>query len=113
MLCRGEHRMVEVSRHQTQWTKSPFPGEIVMEPDREALRDELLAMLHAAPELPQEDRASLADVFLDKLQAGYEVIPRTRPESVRTAHRQPGPVMFPGWAGAAAGFAAFLFLASA
>jgi hypothetical protein len=75
-----------------------------MEPDREELRTDLLAMLHAAPELPQDDRGSLADVFLDKLQAGYEVTPRARTDSVRTVSRQPRPIVFPGRAAAIAGF---------
>jgi hypothetical protein len=75
-----------------------------MEPDREELRTDLLAMLNAAPELPQDDRGSLADVFLDKLQAGYEVVPRTRAQSARPAPRQRPTPTFPGRAAAVAGF---------
>jgi hypothetical protein len=81
-----------------------------MEPDREELRTDLLAMLNAAPELPQDDRGSLADVFLDKLQAGYQVIPRTRAESVRPVPRQPRPLVFPGRAAVIAGFLFLMFM---
>jgi hypothetical protein len=76
----------------------------MMEPDHEELRTDLLAMLNAAPELPQDDRGSLADVFLDKLQAGYEVIPRARAQNVRSAPRPRLAPAFPGRAAAVAGF---------
>lgn len=81
-----------------------------MESNREELRTELLAMLHAAPELPPDDRASLADVFLDKLQAGYNVVPRTRAESVQTPQRERPPLPYAAWNGLATRFAAFLLI---
>lgn len=81
-----------------------------MEPEREELRTELLAMLHAAPELPPDDRASLADVFLDKLQAGYDVVPRTRAGSVRAPQRERPPIQYANWSRLGARFAALLLI---
>ena len=81
-----------------------------MEPDRAELRTELLAMLHAAPELPPDDRASLADVFLDHLQAGYDVIPRARTESVQAPRRERAPTQYPDLSRVVARFAALLLV---
>jgi hypothetical protein len=81
-----------------------------MESEREELRAELLAMLHAAPELPQDDRASLADVFLDKLQADYEVVPRGRTKSVRAPQRERTPIRFADWSRLGARFGALLLI---
>jgi hypothetical protein len=81
-----------------------------MEPDRGELRTDLLAMLHAAPELPPDDRASLADVFLDKLQAGYDVVPRARAQSAATPRRERTPINYTDWSRLGARFAALLLL---
>lgn len=48
-----------------------------MDSTRETLREHLIAMVEAAPELPREARADLADVFLDELEANYQVTPRS------------------------------------
>ena len=81
-----------------------------MEPNREELRTELLAMLHAAPELPADDRASLADVFLDHLQAGYDVVPRARAESMRPPRPERAPIHYMDWSRLGARFAALLLV---
>lgn len=56
-----------------------------MEAHREDLRDNLIAALDAAEELPREARGHLADVFLDKLEAGYELVPRSQGSGPRRA----------------------------
>ena len=81
-----------------------------MEPDRAELRTELLAMLHAAPELPPDDRASLADVFLDHLQAGYDVVPRARTDNVRAPRRERTLIQYPDLSRVVARFAAVLLV---
>lgn len=43
---------------------------------RDELRDHLLAVLEAAPELPKDDRTHLADVFLKDLDAHFRLVPR-------------------------------------
>lgn len=43
---------------------------------REELREQLVAALEAAPEMAKGDREHLADVFLDRLSAGYLLVPR-------------------------------------
>ncbi|HZS93850.1 MAG TPA: hypothetical protein VFA78_03570 [Chloroflexota bacterium] len=43
---------------------------------RDDMREQLLAALQAAPELAREDRAHLADVFLDNLNRRYRLVPR-------------------------------------
>lgn len=43
---------------------------------RDELREQLLASLEAAPELPRESRGDLADVFLDELDAQFLLVPR-------------------------------------
>lgn len=48
-----------------------------MTTSRDELRDHLRAALEAAPELPRGDREHLADVFLDQLDADYQLIPRS------------------------------------
>jgi hypothetical protein len=48
-----------------------------MESQRDELRDHLVAALEAAPELPRDDRAYLADTFLDELDARFELVPRS------------------------------------
>jgi len=60
-----------------------------MTASREELRDDLRAMVAAAPELSEEERDHLADVFLDRLEAGYRLVPRdgTAPEPSRHAAR--------------------------
>src|SRR5437763_1869822 len=45
---------------------------------RDELKEQLLASLEAAPELPRENRAELADVFLDELDANFMLVPRDR-----------------------------------
>lgn len=47
-----------------------------MSTTREDLRDHLVAVLAAAPELPEDEREHLADVFLDRLDADYQLLPR-------------------------------------
>jgi hypothetical protein len=42
----------------------------------EDLREHLLAVLQAAPELPRGDREHLADVFLNELHAQFRLVPR-------------------------------------
>ncbi len=81
-----------------------------MESDREALRTELLAMLHASPELPPDDRASLADVFLDKLHAGYDVVRRMPAGRVQAPPRERTPVQYMDWSRFGARFAALLLI---
>jgi hypothetical protein len=81
-----------------------------MEPQREELRTELLAMLHAAPELPPDDRASLADVFLDNLQKGYDVVPRTSARSARAPRPDRTPIQYADWSRLGARFAALLLI---
>ncbi len=54
-----------------------------MTTSREELRDHLIAVLQAAPELPRDDREYLADVFLDELDAGYQLVPRSRRGNVQ------------------------------
>jgi hypothetical protein len=49
-----------------------------MEPQREELRNHLVAVLEAARELPRDDREYLADVFLDELSSGYQLVPRSQ-----------------------------------
>jgi hypothetical protein len=47
-----------------------------MTADRDELREQLLAVIEAAPELPKEGRKHLADVFFDRLSAEYDLVPR-------------------------------------
>lgn len=58
-----------------------------MSASREELRDDLQAMINASPELGEEERDHLADVFLDRLEASYRLVPRgqSNPESGRPA----------------------------
>lgn len=81
-----------------------------MESNREELRTELLAMLHAAPELPVEDRESLADVFLDNLHKGYQVTPRSVATPRPAAPFRPAPRPFAAFSGMAASLGVFLLL---
>ncbi|HZU14284.1 MAG TPA: hypothetical protein VFB58_15700 [Chloroflexota bacterium] len=55
---------------------------------REDLRDDLRAMVAAAPELSEEERDHLTDVFLDRLESGYQLVPRN-------AGRSPAPISSP------------------
>jgi hypothetical protein len=48
-----------------------------MDRSNEDLRTHLMAVIEAAPELPRDDREHLADVFLDELHRGYDLIPRS------------------------------------
>ena len=48
---------------------------------REELRDHLIAVIEAAPELPPDGREQLADVFLDELEGQYRLIPRPAHQS--------------------------------
>jgi hypothetical protein len=57
------------------------------------MREQLVAAIEAAPELPRDSRQHLADVFLDQLHAEYDLVPRgsrgvSRPASL------PGPSWF-------------------
>lgn len=61
-----------------------------MATSREELRDHLVAALEAAPELPRDGREYLADVFLDELDAGYELVPRS---GRRNVQRDTGPAL--------------------
>jgi hypothetical protein len=47
-----------------------------MEASREELRERLVAALEASPELETEQRQYLADVFLNKLDEDYRLVPR-------------------------------------
>jgi hypothetical protein len=56
--------------------------------DREQIRDHLAAVIEAARELPKDDRAYLADTFLDDLESNYQLVPRSGPGTrIRTASR--------------------------
>jgi Flp pilus assembly protein TadB len=64
---------------------------------RDELRDDLRAMINAAPELGEEERDHLADVFLDRLEEGYRLVPRGQDlaEPARPAPRRAGfPIPF-------------------
>jgi hypothetical protein len=54
-----------------------------METPNEDLRTHLRAVIEAAPELARDDREHLADVFLDELYKGYELVPRSAQRSRR------------------------------
>jgi hypothetical protein len=54
------------------------------------LRQHLLATIEAAPELDQESRAELADVFLRELNSRYDLVPRGS-TNTRWAERHPVP----------------------
>jgi hypothetical protein len=45
---------------------------------RDDLRTDLLAVLEAAPELSRDNREHLADVFLDRLDEQFRLVPRPR-----------------------------------
>lgn len=47
-----------------------------MSTDRDEIRDHLQAVIEAARELPRDDRAYLADTFLDDLEKHYRLVPR-------------------------------------
>lgn len=47
-----------------------------MTADRDEIRDHLQAVIEAARELPKDDRAYLADTFLDDLEKHYQIVPR-------------------------------------
>lgn len=84
-----------------------------MAASREDLRDHLLAVLEAAPELPREDRAYLADTFLDELDTRFELVPKTGRASpaASVAPRGNGPIRQEmGWWPVAAALAALTFL---
>jgi hypothetical protein len=53
----------------------------MMAASRDELRDHLAAVIEAARELPKEDRAFLADSFLDELDKQYQLVPRSGPLS--------------------------------
>jgi hypothetical protein len=44
---------------------------------RDEIRDHLQAVIEAARELPRDDRAYLADTFLDDLEKQYQLVPRS------------------------------------
>src|SRR5947209_4484059 len=74
------------------------------------LREQLVAAIEAAPELAKEDRQHLADVFLDQLNARYDLIPRgsqTKPQPVLPAGRPP---WHPRWVPFALLFAFIVFV---
>ncbi|HEX6506846.1 MAG TPA: hypothetical protein VF221_04365 [Chloroflexota bacterium] len=59
-----------------------------MTTSRDELRESLVAAIEAAPELPKENREHLADIFLDRLNAEYDLVPRgpgRRPQPARPA----------------------------
>ena len=58
-----------------------------MATSRDELREHLVAAMEAAPELPRGDRQHLADVFLDQLNADYELVPRGTGGTPRSARR--------------------------
>lgn len=47
-----------------------------MTADRDEIRDHLQAVIEAARELPKDDRAFLADTFLEDLEKRYQLVPR-------------------------------------
>jgi hypothetical protein len=85
-----------------------------METQREELREHLVAVLEAAPELPREDRRHLADVFLDELDAKFRLVLRTqeRREAFQTNGRTLVSFLRRWWPVLAAGFALFVLLPS-
>jgi hypothetical protein len=64
-----------------------------MAASRHELREQLVAALEASPELDPENRADLADVFLDRLEGEYRLIPKSAPAP------QPVPPAARGWDG--------------
>jgi hypothetical protein len=52
-----------------------------MTASRAELREQLLATLHAAEELPRDERSHLADSFLDHLEADFRLVPRSAIDS--------------------------------
>lgn len=69
-----------------------------MTASREDVRDELRATIAAAAELSEEERDHLADVFLDRLDTEYRLVPRGQP--ISEPERRPrgygrGPIGFP------------------
>lgn len=48
---------------------------------RQELREELLSVIAAAPELTPDARAHLADVFLDRLEQDYRLVPHGQSDS--------------------------------
>jgi hypothetical protein len=61
---------------------------------RDELREDLRAMINAAPELGEEERDHLADVFLDRLEEGYRLVPRGQ-DIAQPARPAPGRGGFP------------------
>jgi len=55
-----------------------------MASSRDDLRDNLLAALQAAPDLPAEDRSHLADTFLDSLDRDFLLVPRSQASQARS-----------------------------
>ena len=52
---------------------------------RNELREHLVAAMEAAPELRSEDRHHLADVFLDRLDEDFDLVPRGAGAKPRSA----------------------------
>lgn len=76
-----------------------------MDTTREELRNHLVSVIAAAPELGAEEREHLADVFLDRLEADYRLAPRASPPPPADPHRARAGSYFPFfrfWAIAAA-----------
>jgi hypothetical protein len=66
-----------------------------MDTPREEIREQLMAAIEAAPELAPEARQHLADVFLDELNARYDLVPRGTGKRAQSAR----PIGRPPWSG--------------
>lgn len=68
---------------------------------RDELREHLLAVIEAAPELPKDGREHLADVFMSELDAGFRLVPRSEDPQVAANPSPPrfiGPPAYSKWA---------------
>jgi hypothetical protein len=67
--------------------------EAAMAATHDELRDELVAAMEASPELDTASRAHLADVFLDRLNSEYRLVPKSEPvRQSYTATPNPAPM---------------------
>ena len=80
---------------------------------RDELREHLVAAIEAAPEFPKEDRHHLADVFLDQLNAQYELVPRGAGKRSQPAMPARRPQWSVPWLPLALLFAFLIFVVSA
>jgi hypothetical protein len=87
-----------------------------MSTSREELRDHLVAAIEAAPELPRDGREYLADVFLDELDARFQLVPRSKPGDSRADRPAPAAAFLSStrlwWPAIAAGFLFLVLLPS-